>query len=276
MRTIRRTFLCVVMTCALLTITLARVTAQEPAEQAWGILQTAATSSSSSERLAAMRVLQLLPGQAKAAQLAEQGLLDKDPSVRSSAALSLGTMKSKGSIPKLVTAVHAEKDGDVVMAYAKALTELGDERGYEVYYAIVTGTRKSGQGLVGGQEQELNNVIRNPQQMEAMAFEQGIGFVPFGGVGFKAYQTIRSAQEKEPIVEAAAIRVLATDPDPRTGKALATAATTGKSSLVRAAAYDAIARRKEKSLLPVIKAGLSDEKTEVKVTAAAAVIRLSE
>jgi len=276
MRTMHRTFLYGVMTCALLMITLARATAQEPAEQAWGILQSAATSSSSSERLAAMRVLQLLPGQAKAAQLAEQGLLDKDPSVRSSAALSLGTMQSKGSIPKLVTAVHAEKDGDVVMAYAKALTELGDERGYEVYYAIVTGTRKSGQGLVGGQEQELNNVLRNPQQMEAMAFEQGIGFVPFGGIGFKAYQTIRSAQEKQPIVEAAAIRVLATDPDPRTGKALATAATTSKSSLVRAAAYDAIARRKEKSFLPVIKVGLGDEKTEVKVTAAAAVIRLSE
>jgi len=276
MRTIRGTVRYVVMACAMLVITTAVATAQGPADQAWDILQSAATNSTSTQRLAAMRVLQLLPGQAKAAQLAEQGLLDKDSAVRSSAALSLGTMKSTGSIPKLITAVHSEKDGDVVMAYAKALTELGDERGYEAYYAIVTGTRKSGQGLAGGEEQELNNILKNPKQMEAMAFEQGIGFVPFGGIGFKAYNTIRSAQEKEPIVEAAAIRVLATDPDPRTGKALVTAATSSKSPLVRAAAYDSLARRADKALLAEILPGLSDETPEVKVTAAAAVIRLSE
>ena len=276
MRTIRRSLRYVVMACAMLMITTSIATAQGPADQAWDILQSAATNSSSTQRLAAMRVLQLLPGQAKAAQLAEQGLLDKDSAVRSSAALSLGTMKSKGSIPKLITAVHAEKDGDVVMAYAKALTELGNERGYEVYYAIVTGTRKSGQGLVGGEEQELNNVLKNPKQMEAMAFEQGIGFVPFGGIGFQAYNAFRSAQEKEPIVQAAAIRILATDPDPRTGKALVAAATGSKSSLVRAAAYDSLARRADKTLLAEILPGLSDEKPEVKVTAAAAVIRLSE
>jgi len=266
----------VAMACAMLMITASVASAQDPATNAWGVLQSAATNSSSSQRLAAMRVLQLLPGQTKAAQLAEQSLQDKEPTVRASAALSLGTMKSKSSIPKLLAMIKTEKDGDVALAEAKALTDLGNEKGYEVYYAVVTHTWKSGEGLMGGEEKELNDILKNPKQMADMAFEQGIGYVPFGGIGFQAYQTIRSAEDKGPMVEAAAIKVLATDPDPRTGTALAKVATTSKSSLVRAAAYDAIARRKEKSLLPVIKAGLSDPKDEVKITAAAAVIRLSE
>jgi HEAT repeat protein len=44
---------------------------------------------------------------------------------------------------------------------------------------------------------------------------------------------------------------------------------------VRAAALDAIARRDDPTLVGDIVAGLSDEKPEVKYTAAAAVYRLS-
>jgi hypothetical protein len=73
--------------------------------------------------------------------------------------------------------------------------------------------------------------------METMAFEQGIGFVPFGGIGFQAFNAIHASESKEPILKATSIKILAKDPDPRSGKALV-AATTDKDSLVRAAAFD--------------------------------------
>jgi hypothetical protein len=60
----------------------------------------------------------------------------------------------------------------------------------------------------------------------------------------------------------------------QTGTALV-AATTDKSELVGAAAFDALARRGDPALLPNAASGLTDEKGEAKLTAPAAVVYLS-
>ncbi|MGC1382149.1 MAG: HEAT repeat domain-containing protein [Candidatus Acidiferrales bacterium] len=259
---------------AFFTLIPVRLPAQTPTAQAWSILQAGAADGSSEHRIATMRVLQLLPGDAKAVGIAENGLRDSDPDVRGAAALSLGAMKSKSAIPQLVTAGKSDTEGAVVMAVGKALIELGDERGYSVYYAVLTGQRKSGEGLVGSQEEEMKRILRNPKQMEDMAFEQGMGFVPFGGAGLKAYEAVRQGEENELMVKATSIKILAKDPDPRTTKALV-AATTEKEWLLRSAAFDALARRDDRGALPSVILGLTDEKQEVQLTAAAAVISLS-
>jgi HEAT repeat protein len=262
-----------VLGCAIVLLVSTSAISQTPADQAWSILQAGATNGSSEQRIATMRVLQVIPGDAKAVGMAEQGLRDKDPDVRGVAALSLGAMKSKSSIPALEAALK-DKEGAVVMAAAKSLIQLGNEKGYSVYYAVLTGQRKSGENLIGGEEKELDQLMRNPKQIEAMAFEQGMGFVPFGGYGLQVYEAIHESESKEPIILATAIKMLATDPDPRSGKALV-AATTNKDVLVRAAAFDALARRGDSALLPDLQPGLKDEKEEVKLAAAAAVIHLS-
>ncbi len=77
-------------------------------------------------------------------------------------------------------------------------------------------------------------------------------------------------------VLAAAALTLAKDPDPKSGEALANAATTQEKWLVRAAAFDAIARRGDPSLLHVAVAGLQDKQDEVQYSAAGAVLRLSD
>jgi hypothetical protein len=136
------------------------------------------------------------------------------------------------------------------------------------------GNASPGEGLIGGQEEQMKQLMRNPKQMETMAFEQGMGFVPFGGASMQVYQAVHQSQEKDLIVKATSIKILAKDPDPRTGKALV-AATKDKQWLVRAAAFDALARRNDSGLLPNLIPGLKDEKEEVKLTAAAGVIHLS-
>jgi HEAT repeat protein len=234
---------------------------QMPYDQAWSILQAGARNERSEQRIATMRVLQLIPEDAKAERMAEQSLRDKDPDVRGVAALSLGAMKSKSSIPQLDAALK-DTEGAVVMAAAKSMIQLGDEKGYSIYYAVLTGQRKSGESLIGGEEKELDQLLRNPKQVEAMAFEQGIGFVPFGGYGLQVYQAIHESESREPIVKATAIRILAPDPDPRSGRALV-AATTDKSWLVRAAAFDALARRGDSALLPGAESGPKDESDSV-------------
>jgi HEAT repeat protein len=111
-------------------------------------------------------------------------------------------------------------------------------------YAILTGQRKSGENLVGGREEEMKRLLRNPKPMEEMAFEQAMGFVPFGGVGLKVYEAVHQSKSNELIVKATFIKILATEPDPRAGKALV-AAITDKEWLLRAAAFDGLARQGE-------------------------------
>jgi hypothetical protein len=245
-----------------------------PLDQAWSILEEGAANKSTDKRVATIRVLQLIPGDAKAVTIAEHGLSDRDPEVRSAAATSLGVMRSTSSIALLIAVTRKDTEGAVVMAAANSLIQLGNKNGYNAYYAVLTGQHKSGDNLIAGEQQEPNQLLRNPSQMEAMAFEQGIGFVPFGGIGYQAFETIHASEAKGSILKVIAIKALAMDPDPGTGIALV-AATVDKDWLIRAVAFDALARRGDSSLLPNLSSGLKDEKQEVQLTAAAAVIHLS-
>lgn len=247
--------------------------AQSPQDQAWSVLQSGVTASNAETRAAAVRTLTVITGDPKAAMLAEQGLVDKDPAVRAAAAGALGTLHSRGSIPKLRAALK-DKEGGVVMAAAKSLVLLGNNAGYEVYYVLITGQRKSGQGLIGGEEKELSDTLHHPEQLASQAFEQGIGYVPYAGIAYGAFQHFHESDEKEAMVRAAAVKMLAKDPDPRSGQALI-GVTTDKSWVVRAAAFDALARRGDRALLASAANGLNDSNETVKFMSAAAVAQLS-
>ena len=108
--------------------------------------------------------------------------------------------------------------------------------------------------------------------MAELGFEEGIGFIPFAGIGWGAVKAIRK-DDSSP-VRAAAAKVLARDPDPATTKALIEA--TGDNSwIVQAAALEALAKRGDPSALPTVEQYMSDEKGAIKFTAAAAVIHLT-
>ena len=108
--------------------------------------------------------------------------------------------------------------------------------------------------------------------MAQLGFEEGIGFIPFAGIGWQAIKVIRK-DDSSP-VRAAAAKVLAQDPDPAVTKALADAVG-DKSWLVRAAALEALAKRGNSSVLDTVQLYVSDEKDAVRFTAAAAVLRLT-
>jgi len=237
-----------------------------PKQEAWEILNTACTGDKTSGRATAIRVLGLMPNDAKALKLAEKGLDDDRPEVRSAAAAALGDMKSRTSIPKLRAALD-DDDPLVALAAAHSLEMMHDDSAYEVYYEVLTGQRKAGRGLIASQ----TSVLKDPRKMAQLGFEQGIGFIPFAGIGWGAIKAIRK-DDSSP-VRAAAAKVLTKDPDPAVTQALADAAG-DKSWLVRTAALEALAKRGDPSVLDTVKLYMSDEKDAVKYTAAAAVLRL--
>ena len=256
-----------------LLIGFASAQAQSPQQLAWNILQAGATNTNSQQRVTAVTALAAITADPKAVTMAEQALQDQNSDVRAAAATTLGLLKATSSIPLLEKALK-DTDPTVTISAAKALVEMNNEEGYDTYYAVATGQAKGGQGLVGSEQKELSTLMHNPKDLAETAFEQGIGFVPFGGIGFGAFKAIHDSGQNAIVVKATAYKMLAKDPDPRSGKALVNASADPQ-LVIRAAAYDALAKRGDKSVLPQIENGLTDQQVQVKFAAAATVAQLS-
>lgn len=241
--------------------------AQSPADRSLGILEEGLGDAKEERRERATLALGLLVEHERARELAETTLSDPSPAVRAAAATTLGQIGFPASIPKLQEALK-DKETEVVFSAAGALYVLGDPMANNVYCAVLTGERKTGEPLLESQLQ----MLKDPQALAKIGFEAGMGFIPFGGVGTKVFKTV--TQDKVSPVRAAAAQKLANDPDPRSARALADAAS-DKEWLVRASAVSAIAKRGDPELLSAVVALLDDEQDIVRFNAAAAVVKLS-
>ena len=242
--------------------------AQTPVDRSWSILESGVSEKAADTRVKAVRSLGLIANNSKAQQLAEKALTDPKPEVEAAAAEALGQMGAKSSVGKLVEAVKS-KESEVVFAATNALFLLGDPRAYDVYYAVLTGERKSGEGLIDSQMK----MLKDPKALAHLGFEQGIGFIPFAGMGYSVFKTV-TKDDTSP-VRAAAAGKLARDKDPKSAAALQKTASDPK-WLVRAAIVDAIAKRGDPALLKAVWPLLNDSNETVRFTAAATILRLTK
>src|SRR5215469_8218474 len=256
---------------SLVTLLLAAVVpsvSQASSGKAWTVLEAGLSNSNTDNRTVATRLLGGLTENAQAQDLALKALSDNRPEVRAAGAEALGNMQAKSAVPQLQKLVETEQDAGVAIAAGRALVVLGDPLGYAVYYAILTGERKSGAGLMENQRRMLND----PKKLATFGFEQGVGFIPFGGLTLGVFRTLRR-DDVSPI-RAAAAEVLITDSDPKTTEALKTVVA-ARSWVVRAAAIDALCKRNDPSVIPALEPALDDGREAVRYAAAAAIIRLN-
>jgi HEAT repeat protein len=108
-----------------------------------------------------------------------------------------------------------------------------------------------------------------------MGFDEGIGYVPFAGIPWEAFQTIMRDRKSGTAAKAALIASLAPDPDTHTARLLVNVSR-NKNWVLRVAAVEAIARRGDPALLMDIEPRLSDPKREVRLTAAATIVHLND
>jgi HEAT repeat protein len=264
----RRTQFCIFVISGCLALSAGRLFAQSSVDKAWSTLQSGLAQKDDS-RIIAIRVLGLMEKNPKAAELATAALADEKPEVRAAAADALGQMQAKSALPKLKEIIKTDKDPSVVIAAARSLIALGDSFGYAVYYAVLTGEKKSGGGLLDDQKK----MLKDPKKMAQFGIEQGIGFIPFASVGLGAFKAL-TKDDSSP-VRAAAARILAKDPDPKSGEALIKASSDEK-WLVRAAALEAISHRGDPTAIPKIESLLADDKEAVRYAAAATIIHLQD
>jgi len=119
---------------------------------------------------------------------------------------------------------------------------------------------------------EQIKTLKDKKKMAEIGVEQGVGFIPYAGIGLSAFKTLH-ADDTSP-VRAAAAKMLVDDPDPETGQALVQASS-DKSWVVKTAALEALAKRGDPLYLDGVTSAMADDNTSVRCTAAAAVIHLS-
>jgi HEAT repeat protein len=255
--------LCVLLVIASLSSPMAHAVSSR--DKAWSVLRSGVESDNTRRRAAAIGSLSLVPGDTQAVSLITAALDDPKPEVRAAAATSAGKLHIKSAIPKL-KAMLADPEMTVMIAAAHALTAMKDADAYQAYYEILTGERK-GKGLIAAQMATL----RDPKKMALLGLSEGVGFVPFASIGWDAMRAIHT-DDTSPI-RAAAATLLADDPDPKSLEALETAAG-DKSWLVRIAALEALAKRKEPGIVNKIELSMFDDRSEVRYTAAALVLHL--
>ena len=237
------------------------------AEKAWRILHGGLKDANSDRRAKAVRALGLLAGNTEAEKAAVQGLHDQKPNVRLAAAAALGSMHAEHAAGNLEEAL-GDPEPSVVLAAANSLLLLHDDVGYDTYYEVLTGEKRANKGLI----KEQLDTLKDKKKMAQLGFEEGIGFIPFAGIGYEVFKTV-TKNDSSPL-RAAAAKKLAHDPEPDAAEALVKAVG-DKNLVVRAAALEAVALRGDPSLLPKISAALDDDKDLVRFTAAACVAHLS-
>jgi HEAT repeat protein len=240
----------------------------KPREQAWTVLKEGLDSPKASQRAPAVGALSLMQGDRRATEAALHAIDDKDGHVRAAAATTLGQLRAETAIPALRGALK-DREIRVVLAATHSLLLMKDKSAYEVYYSILVGKRKDSDGLVQSQLKRL----KDPKELAQMGFDEGMNFVPFGGMVYEAYRQIHSSRGAQ--VRALAARFLARDPNQDSEDALMQAALEDKSEAVRLAAIDALAERGDAHCIAQLSVNFLDKKPAVRYRTAAAVLHLS-
>lgn len=242
--------------------------AQVHEEVAWNVLEKGHKSHNTKERINAVRALGQLLENPRAVELAKECIKDKKPEVRAEAALTLGRLNSVRSIPLLKEALE-DKSIQVDFAASNALLSLGDSSGYAIYYQVLIGKHKTGEGPM----EEQKRLIKDPKAMTLMMLGIASGFAPYGGYGWAVFQVM--SKDYAGPVRAEAAHKLAKDPNAQTEVALIRAAS-DKSWKVRLAALEVLAQRDDPRLADTLASHLLDKNQAVRCAAAAGFIRLSE
>ncbi len=240
-----------------------------PREQAWAVLQDGLKEEKALKRVDAVKALSLLQGERRAARSALGALRDKNAGVRSAAAATLGQLHVTSAIPQLRESL-SDKNVSVVLSAAHSLLLLKDKSAYGIYYAILMGDRKTSAGMI----QEQLDRLKDPKQVAELGFQEGIGFVPFGGMGYGAYRAM--AKKDSSPIRAAAARFLALDRDPVSEDALIQTALADKSGIVQQAALEALAQRGDPGCIGRLMKNLDDDRDAIRYWSAATILHLSD
>ena len=240
--------------------------------KAWKCLNDGLAEKNYNRRAQAIAALGTIGLLRDAVSLIEGGLNDKDSPVRQASVDVLGTMKSRGSIPKLRVALD-DNSAVVSFAAARALWTMGDRSGQNLFLEVLQGDQKVSAGRVRGGLQQLHEVLHDPKALAELGSEQTVGAF-FGPAGFGVTAAIEMAKDKAAPARAISARLLADDTSDDAREVLREALQ-DKSWIVRAAAAEALGVHGSLKDVTTLVPLLDDQQKEVRYRAAAAIVRVT-
>jgi hypothetical protein len=237
------------------------------------ILQHALTASNPDTRKMAVIALSLAANRGILFTQLEQMLKDKDVDVRLAVVAGLEEVKSKEAIAALHTAL-ADPVPEVSFGAAKALWALKDPEGKKALLAVLAGENKTSSSFFTKQMRQAMRMMHTPQTTIFYVVRQGAGFAPVPGLGMGISSMQQILSDPGVSGRAATALLLGKDPDKEIVEALKDALI-DKDFRVRAAAVHSLALRDDPSVRPDLEPVVQDPKEEVRLRAAAALLRLS-
>lgn len=254
----------------------ASLLAQDAQQAARQVLNTSLHSGDVDHRRQALAAIGTIGGQdEQAVRAAIESLQDKSSSVRQSAALALGEMKSREAIPALRQAL--DDNGEVAFAAAKALSEIGDESGRDVLITVLAGERKDiSPGLMANAIHKGKSKLSNPGGLVLTGAQDATGamFGPASLVIPAVKDTIELRGKGAP-GRAAAAAFLARDPDPYAIPLLEWALN-DDNQFVRLEAAKGLGQRGNAGSIAKLQPLLNDPHNIVRDIAAASIIRITD
>jgi hypothetical protein len=242
---------------------------------AWDELNFYLAASNPLKREMALAPLALLPNDPKALNLLTKMLAeDKEEDVRVQAAAVIGEGKIKQGIPALRAALDDPK-GAVAFAAAKSLWDLDDASGMPLFRGILTGQRKGGDSMMGGQMQEAKRTMHDPKAL-AIATANGVTGI-FLGPAVIGLKFLEQGMISDPnaLLRVYSARMVGKDKSEAADKALYDGLKDAN-GLVRAEVCRAFALRDETAAVSAMRDTMADKAPVARVMASGAVIRLTE
>jgi HEAT repeat protein len=203
-----------------------------------------------------------------------QGMLqDKDVEVRLAVVAGLQELKTKSAVAALHTALQ-DSAPEVRFAAAKSLWALNDPAGKQALLAVLDRESKTSSGFFTKEMREAMRMMHTPRTTFLYVARQGIGFAPVPGLGMGISSMQQILMDPGVSGRATAALLLERDRDPATTAALENALY-DKDWHVRAAAVHSLAMHNDPKLRKDLEPLFEDDKEEVRLRAAAALLRLS-
>lgn len=241
-------------------------------DRAWSMLASAAApDKSENDRIQAMAALGTMGVDPRAENLIGKAITGKDMDVRTAAILAADKTKNPQLIEELRAALD---DPEPQVAYAAAVTlwKMHDSSGEDLLLAVVAGDQKTKPGMIARQKHKAAQDLHSPTTIAKLGIEHGAGFFlgPFG-FGAKAVEFIHKNGGNPD--RGAAVDLLAQEHTEEVHQALLDALT-DKDFVVRAAAAKGLAQWPGKDTADHLRPLFDDDRTAVRLTAAAAFIRV--
>ena len=240
--------------------------------RAWNLLAAGLQDDDGSHRADVVAALGTIGLQKPVVRLIESALNDKDEDVRQVAAAALGDVKSRTSIPRLRQAL-ADESPEVRFTAARALWQMGDRSGRDLFVGILSGEEPATVGIVEGKFSQAREKLHNPALLALIGAKHAASALlgPFA-IGISVAEELK----KDPSAPARALSAttLGADPDPGSFQQLVLALG-DKNWVVRSAAAKALGDISHKAAISHLEPLLEDDKRPVRYMAAASIVRLA-